>query len=130
MVQPDLFVVCDKNQIQRNHIDGPPAIVIEVLSPATEQHDRRTKRELYAHCGIAEYWIITPFPHLVEVFTLREGLYAAWKTFTHRDTISSAVLPNLTFDLGPIFDFPLDEGEKNLFIVKESPGRYSATAST
>ncbi|MDX2244716.1 MAG: Uma2 family endonuclease [Leptolyngbyaceae cyanobacterium bins.302] len=38
----------------------PPAIVIEVVSPGTENRDRdyRYKRTEYAARGIAEYWII------------------------------------------------------------------------
>lgn len=129
VVQPDLLIVCDEKQIKRTHIEGAPKIVVEVLSPASEQHDRRTKRECYARFGVPEYWIVTPFPHLVEVFTLRDGFYTAWKTFDHRDRLISAALPGLEIDLGPVFDFPLGDDEKALFFVKEPPSRYRTPAT-
>jgi Uma2 family endonuclease len=33
VVQPDLLVVCDPKQITRTHIEGPPSLVVEILSP-------------------------------------------------------------------------------------------------
>ncbi|MGA1529327.1 MAG: Uma2 family endonuclease [Kiritimatiellia bacterium] len=128
VVQPDLLVVCDAQQIKTTHIEGPPRLVVEVLSSSTERMDRLLKRELYARCGVEEYWIVTPFPHLVEVYVLQQGHYVWWKTFDHRDRVTSSIMPDISFDLAQIFDFPLEEGEKNIFIVKEPPAKYSAAA--
>ncbi|MEK7698987.1 MAG: Uma2 family endonuclease, partial [Planctomycetota bacterium] len=35
IVQPDVFVVCDKNKITDRNIQGAPDLVVEVLSPFT-----------------------------------------------------------------------------------------------
>ncbi len=43
VVQPDLVVVTDPAQISRRGIEGAPALVVEVLSPTTRDHDRTTK---------------------------------------------------------------------------------------
>jgi len=60
VVQPDLLVVCDPKQIRSTHIEGAPALVVEILSPSTLRHDRVLKLNLYARAGVAEYWLLTP----------------------------------------------------------------------
>ncbi|HMO50813.1 MAG TPA: Uma2 family endonuclease [Kiritimatiellia bacterium] len=133
VVQPDLLVVCHPERIKPTHIEGPPALAVEILSPGSERHDRLVKRELYARFGIEEYWIVTPFPHLIEVFLLRDGLYACWKTFGKEDTLTSPTFPGLSVDLNAVFDFPLEEHEQAIFRVKEArppPSRSGAYSSS
>src|SRR3990172_12492877 len=50
VVQPDLiFVGNDRLHIVTERaIEGPPTLLIEILSPATHQTDRLTKAQLYA----------------------------------------------------------------------------------
>ena len=76
IVQPDLIVVCDANRIKPTHIEGPPTLVIEVLSPSTQAYDRVRKLRLFAASGVQEVWLVTPHPSLVEVLTLDGGLTA------------------------------------------------------
>ena len=40
--------------------DGPPAFIIEVVSPASAFYDRVRKATLYIHEGVEEYWIVEP----------------------------------------------------------------------
>ena len=126
VVQPDLLVVCRPEQIRRTHIEGPPSLVVEVLSDSSLRHDRHTKRMLYARFGIPEYWIVTPFPHLVEILVLENGRYVLDRSFTRTDELTSATIPDLRFPLDSVFDFPLDEEEKKLLVVKEPPVAYRA----
>jgi Uma2 family endonuclease len=42
-----------------------PDLVIEVLSPSTEDYDQRTKLRTYAALGIPHYWIVDARNHLV-----------------------------------------------------------------
>lgn len=44
IVQPDVFVVCDKSKITEANIQGAPDLVIEILSPATAIKDLREKK--------------------------------------------------------------------------------------
>jgi Uma2 family endonuclease len=87
VVQPDLLVVCDPSQIKETHIDGPPALVIEITSPSSLRHDRVRKFALYARAGVKEYWVVTPYPSLIEVFILTnmgyrlEAGYEDYETF-------------------------------------------------
>jgi len=126
VVQPDLLVVCNEKQITRTHIEGPPDLVIEVLSKSTFQHDRRIKMNLYAQSGVKEYWLVTQLPGFIEIFQLNNGHYTYWDAFRQEDTIHSAIFPDLSFPLQSIFDFPLDEEEQEqeTLRVKEETELY------
>ena len=45
--------------------EGPPDLVVEILSPSNSAHDHAVKRELYARHGVPEYWILDPVPETV-----------------------------------------------------------------
>lgn len=47
-------------------IEGPPDLVVEILSPSTAERDRGLKRERCAHFGVPEYWIVDPDERVIE----------------------------------------------------------------
>ncbi len=128
VVQPDLVVVCNPEQIQK-HIEGPPSLVVEILSESSLRHDRVVKTELYARFGIAEYWIVTPFPSVVEVYQLQGDRYLLWKAFGREDTLKSPGFPELAILLKEVFDFPLEPHERELLVVREPPPSYARRLS-
>lgn len=65
---PDVMIVCDPDKIKSNGIHGAPDLVVEVLSPSTMRNDRGVKKETYAHCGVKEYWLVSPGDRSVEVY--------------------------------------------------------------
>jgi len=68
IVVPDVFVVCDNNKIQTEHVVGAPDIVIEVLSRSTAKNDRGYKKKLYEDAGVKEYWIVDANNTCIEVY--------------------------------------------------------------
>ena len=120
VVQPDIAVVCDPDQIKRTHLDGAPSLVVEVLSPSTESRDRGRKLDLYAKSGVKEVWLVTPYPHLIEVFLLGDGLYQRMSACTNEGSFSSPGFPDFRLDLKQLFDIPLEPHER-IEVVKESP---------
>jgi len=70
----------------------PPEVVVEVVSPGTENENRdyRYKRSEYAARGIREYWVIDPARSKVTVLTLESGLYEA-KEFVGDVAIESRI---------------------------------------
>ena len=52
-----------------------PDLVVEVLSPSTERHDRQIKFEDYAAHGTDEYWIVDPEQRTIEQYLLAAGQY-------------------------------------------------------
>ncbi len=110
VAQPDLMVVCDKAQIQEGHIDGPPTLVAEILSPSSLRHDRIRKSRLYAACGVKEYWIVNPSPAMVEVYLLDGQTYRLQAGYTEKDTLLSPTFPDLAVELAEVFpDEEVDE---------------------
>lgn len=73
VIQPDVFVVCDRSQITRKNIQGAPAFVLEVLSPSTEKKDKEVKLWKYIAAGVKEYWLIDPDRRKVIVFDMTGG---------------------------------------------------------
>lgn len=124
VVQPDILVVCDPKQFQGTHIEGPPALVVEVLSPSSEAHDRRRKLELYARFGVKEYWLVTPYPSLVEVLVLADGGYRIHKVYVRQDALTSPSFPDLRVPLQDVFDIPLAPGEA-ILEVRQAPPPYT-----
>ena len=125
VVQPDLLVVCDPKQIARTHIEGAPALVVEILSEGSAAHDRIRKSALYARAGVKEYWIVTPHPAIVEVLALDGRGYRLHGAYGKMDTLTSATFPDLRLPLAEVFTFPLEPGEEPP-AVREPPSRYAA----
>ena len=57
IVEPDvLFVATDQTEIlTEKNVQGPPALVIEVLSHSTRKRDAQAKRRLFERTGVREY---------------------------------------------------------------------------
>ncbi len=124
VLQPDLMVVCDPSQIQPQFIAGPPRLVVEVVSPGSENHDHVRKLRTYAKYGVSEYWIVTPFPSRVDVFQLDGEAYRLQGAYEKTECLVSATFPELSVALTEVFDFPLEVHEQDWLKVKEPPGRY------
>lgn len=74
---PDLvFVAKDRLQnLRRNHLEGPPDLAIEVVSPDSLVRDWREKYLDYQSAGLREYWVIDPANQRVEAYRLVDGAY-------------------------------------------------------
>jgi Uma2 family endonuclease len=70
VVEPDLlFVAGDQTAIMtEKNIQGPPALVVEVLSKSTRKRDAQIKRRLFERTGVREYWLVDPELDTVQVF--------------------------------------------------------------
>ncbi len=69
---PDVFYFSHarKRQIRKYHLEGPPDLIIEVVSPWTQSVDRRDKFLEYQSAGVKEYWIVDPQSQTIEVYAL------------------------------------------------------------
>lgn len=65
---PDFMIVCDPDKIKGNGVYGAPDLVVEVLSPSTAKNDKTHKKDVYAKCGVREYWLVSPGDKTVEVY--------------------------------------------------------------
>ena len=66
--------------------------VCEILSPSTEEHDRKKKMPLYAHNGARWAWLIDPIARTLEVYVL--GTHHKWKRpVVYRDNARVRAVP-------------------------------------
>jgi Uma2 family endonuclease len=75
VVQPDLVLVTNAEQISTRGIEGPPFLLVEVLSPSTREYDRTAKAARYAALGVVHYWIVDPDAQQVECYRAAEGTF-------------------------------------------------------
>jgi Uma2 family endonuclease len=103
-VQPDIIFIQQERLdiIGERKINGAPDLVVEVLSPGTEQHDRQKKYKLYATAEVKEYWLVDPKSCTIEVHVLRGQAYAPLGTFGPDETIQSELLPDLQLAVSEI----------------------------
>jgi len=72
---PDLVVVSHSELVTRRGIEGPPLLIVEILSPSTRKHDRGVKFQRYAELGVEHYWIVDPDARRVECHRLQDGAF-------------------------------------------------------
>lgn len=59
VAEPDLLVA-ERAQISHRAVEGPPLLVIEVLSPSSGTYDRVLKASRYLALGVRHYWLVDP----------------------------------------------------------------------
>ena len=69
--------------------EGPPDLVVEVLSPKTRNLDLIQKCRVYAREGVRELWILDPEPQTVLVYRFEEDLSNPVMTRTVKETLTS-----------------------------------------
>jgi Uma2 family endonuclease len=73
--QPDLVVVCDPARKSARGIEGPPDLVVEILSPSTAVKDITRKRWAYEAAGVPEYLLVDPGDRVGMLLSLEKGRY-------------------------------------------------------
>lgn len=117
-VIPDMMIVCDQNKIKGDGVYGAPDLVAEVLSPSTTSRDRGYKKDLYARCGVREYWIVSPSEKSVEVYRLKDAdlslydvysVYPDWMLKKMKEEEREAVVTQFQCSLYDDLDISLDD---------------------
>lgn len=100
-MQPDGMVVLKENRrIIRERIEGPPDLVVEVVSPGTAERDRKAKRGLYARHGVREYRIVDPERRTIGVNVWTPSGYEVAHDFAYADAVVSPYSRTFPFPHG------------------------------
>ena len=104
VVQPDVVYVAASNRSIVGHarIEGPPDLLVEVLSPATARRDRIEKLNLYRRAGVREYWLIDPGGRTFEFLDLTSD--SAVVRLPNDDLYESDSLPQLRVELAGFWE--------------------------
>ncbi|MEA2166506.1 MAG: hypothetical protein QOK37_4633 [Thermoanaerobaculia bacterium] len=106
VVEPDLLYVSNERRdiVTTKNIQGPPDLLIEILSESNRKYDEVTKRALYERSGVGEYWIVDPSADVVRVYRFSEaGHYDSAAELSRGDILTSPLFPSLEIKLARIF---------------------------
>ena len=103
VVEPDISVVCDPDKLDKNGCKGAPDLVVEILSPSTQRHDRLVKLDLYQRASVREYWIVDPDSSTVQVFVLKDGYLHTHEVYSGKDIAKVNVLDGCFIELSKVF---------------------------
>lgn len=105
VVQPDLlFISSDRvDIITPANIQGAPDLIVEIRSDSTAERDESFKRQLYADCGVEEYWLVDPEAATISILLLGENGYDEAATYTVGQTLTSPLLDGLLVHLDELF---------------------------
>ena len=125
--EPDLLFV-NRNklaQIDNKRFNGPPDLVVEIISPASLTLDRVTKFSEYESAGVGEYWIIDPRRYQQQAdFYVRdaEGLFAPAPIDTN-GVYASHMIPGFRLHVPWLWQTPFPNPQRALAdMLAEAPG--------
>ena len=107
-VIPDVVVFLNEQRktiVTGERLTGPPALVIEILSPgaANLRRDRMVKLNLYAKHRVPEYWIVDPKNLSLERYVLRESSLELLETLAGEDHLTTDALPGFSCLMSRVF---------------------------
>jgi Uma2 family endonuclease len=109
-VIPDLVFITHEQRDEiasGERITGAPDLVIEIVSPGTEneKRDRVVKRQLYGKYGVKEYWVVDPYKRAIEIYHLKGQTLKLKATSGEQDELVSTVMAGFTCKVESIFRF-------------------------
>ena len=108
-VIPDLVWVSKERMAliedEAGHLIGMPELLVEVLSPGSEniRRDREAKLKLYSVTGAQEYWIADRFSKQIEVYRRENNRLVLTETLTDKDILRSPLLPEFSAEVSQFF---------------------------
>ncbi len=105
-VQPDIIFIRKERRsiVKEERVEGPPDIVVEILSPSNWLVDRGKKAQVYAQAGVREYWIVDPEAETIELFVLRKGTYVLVGKYGVGETVRSQGLAGFKVKVKDVFE--------------------------
>jgi Uma2 family endonuclease len=103
--RPDIFYFTPAREhlIGQKHVEVPPDLCIEILSPSNANFDRVDKFKLYQQASVKHYWIVDPMNRSIEAYTLENGQYVSSGRGMEEDIVSLPPFPKLQISLGKLW---------------------------
>ena len=103
---PDIMVVCGEEKYLDEEFDTllNPVLIVEILSPSTEDYDRGVKFRHYRSIPtLREYLIVAQDEIAIEQWTLREGHWTLNEYGNADAMVKIACLPGIELAVGAIY---------------------------
>lgn len=104
--QPDLlFLRPEKfHLLTKKGCEGPPDVIVEILSPRTRQVDLVPKKKVYAAKGVTELWIVDPPARTVSVYELQKSAGEPREIVSETGALESVFFPGLVINGAEVFE--------------------------
>ena len=106
IVQPDLLVVCDKEKLAKGFVNGPPDLVVDIVSPLSTYCEFFLKFHDYLEAGVKEYWVIDPEEKKIHVNIYENGHYIS-SVYKGDGSVPVTILPGLSIALKNLWEAAL-----------------------
>jgi Uma2 family endonuclease len=108
IVEPDLlFIAGDQTAILTDkNVQGPPALVVEIMSRGTRKRDEGIKQRLFDRGGVREYWLVDPErDHIIVWRRQADGSFprVAELSREQHDVLTTPLLAELKIPLVQLF---------------------------
>ncbi len=105
--EPDLLFIAEARThlLQKNYLDGPADLAVEIVSPESIGRDRGEKFVEYERVGIREYWLLDPERQSADFYELGADAryHLAW---LDNDIFRSQVIPGFWLRTGWLWQTP------------------------
>lgn len=104
--QPDIVLLSRQRMdiLTNRGIEGPPDLMIEIISPSSMKRDKIDKLVTYAYFGIPEYWIVDPHHAALEQHLLNENAYNLIDVFQADEPVKTPTVPCVSFTMNEIME--------------------------
>ncbi|MCH4890154.1 type II toxin-antitoxin system prevent-host-death family antitoxin [Acidaminobacter sp. JC074] len=105
VVQPDILVLCNWRQDadENDRYRGIPKLVVEVLSPSTQEKDKTKKLKLYKLSGVEEFWVIDPKEMYVTIYNFQDQKVHSIKAYSSSEAWKSIIYPEFEYEFDESF---------------------------
>lgn len=107
-VVPDLtyYATNDEAAVESEngkYLRAVPDLVVEIVSPSSQNTDRYQKFDIYAAMGVKYYWTIDPAYWIFQAFRLVDGEYRFEASLSDEGEFAPEALPGLKLPMAQLF---------------------------
>ena len=105
VLQPDLVYIesARRSILTDRAVEGPPTLVVEILSPSTGARDRGIKQRLYGKYAVPFSWIVDAERRTIQAYRLEGDSYTLVATLDEAAPRALPPLPDLSLDPAAIW---------------------------
>ena len=110
--EPDLMILLNEHldRLKSTYVDGIADVVVEIVSPESDERDHGKKFIEYEAAGVPEYWRIDPIRSVAVIFALGEDRRYRALPLDEQGRLVSHLLPDFALDPSLLWGEHLPDG--------------------